>query len=126
VAPPGTVHLFFRWTGVGSGAPDEKRYPWPFPDTEWKGARVVIYNQNGNNVTELSRTLNGVDVGTLLSLGNNDPAGPFPFLFTDPTIIAVTTGDLIGYRFSSTVEAGTHVVVNFTSYFEFADGLWGF
>ena len=125
VNPPGSVHIPFRWIGQTGGAPAETRYVWPFPDTEWKGARVIIYTQNGNNISEVSRTLNGADVGQLLSLGNGDPPS-VPTTFIDLGIVAVTTGDLLGYRLSTTVTAGSHPIVNFTSYLEFADGLWGF
>ncbi len=123
--PPNDTFRPFRWVGNHGGAKAEQQYAWPFADTDWKGARVIIYTQNGNNTSEFSRQLNGVDVGTKLVLGNGDPPA-VPTVFLDLTIVAITTGDLIGIRMSTTVSAGAHSEINYTSYFEFADGLWGF
>ncbi len=120
------VEVPFRWIGQTGGAPDETRHVWPFDATNWKGHRVIIYNQNQFATTTWTRQLNGVDVGTALVLGANDPPGPFPVVFIDLSIVAVVKGDRVGFRWKSSVESGVHPVINATSYFEFADGLWGF
>jgi len=114
----------FRWIGIGGGAADETRFVWPFPDTDWKGARIIIYTKNGLGTATISRTVNGIPVGQTLSLGPAEP--PFvPTVFIDLTIVGITTGDLLGYEVTGT-PTGQFADVNFTSYFEFADGLWGF
>ncbi len=114
----------FRWNGQFGGTPAQTRYVWPFPDTEWKGGRIIIYTQNGLSTATITRTLNGLDVGQKLVLGAGDPPS-VPTVFIDLGIVAVTTGDLVGYR-KSGPSSGSLAEVNFTSYFEFADGLWGF
>ena len=114
----------FRWIGIGGGAKPETQFVWPFPDTDWKGARIIIYSKNGLGTATISRQVNGLDVGTKLTLGAGDPPS-VPTVFLDLTIVGITTGDLLGYEVTGS-PTGTFADVNFTSYFEFADGLWGF
>ncbi len=119
------IPTVFRWIGQTGGAKPETQYVWPFIDTNWLGSRFIIYTQNNNSTSEFTRQLNGVDVGQKLVLGNGDPPA-VPTVFLDLSIVAVTKGDLLGYRRSSTTGGSQKAIVNFTSYFEFADGLWGF
>ena len=75
----------FRWIGQTGGAKPETQYVWPFDNTNWLGSRIIIYTQNNNSTSQFSRQVNGVDVGQLLSLGNNEPpsghtAGRLSFL----------------------------------------------
>lgn len=118
------LDLHFRWNDQFGGTAPQTRYVWPFIDTDWKGSRFIIYTQNGLGTATITRTLNGVDVGQKLILGPGDPPS-VPTVFLDLTIVAITKGDLLGYRKSGTA-TGAFAEVNWTSYFEFADGLWGF
>jgi len=60
---PATTPKQFRWIGIGGGADPETRFVWPFIDTDWKGARIIIYTQNGLSTASISRTVNGLEVG---------------------------------------------------------------
>lgn len=117
-------HLHHRWIGQFGGTAPQTRYVWPFDDTDWKGGRIIIYTQNGLGTATITRTVNGLDVGQALILGPGDPPS-VPTVFIDLTIVPIVKGDLLGYKKSGTA-TGSKAEVNFTSYFEFADGLWGF
>ena len=130
---PAGLNIFIspRWIDeTETGSPGNIEFVWPFPvggggGSFWKGFKVIIYSKNGNGIATMSRVINGVDVGTTLTLGNGDPPA-VPTVFTDLVNIELFKFDKLSIRYSNTFPGSTAPKVNFISYFEFADGFWGF
>jgi len=103
-------------------------FNWPFNNTDWKGFKIIAWTQNQNGTVEMTRRVNGIDVGTLFSL-TSPPSEPpsVPTIFTDlGGPVPIVKGSRIGYRWKDTNRAGSDIFATFWSFMEFPDGLWGF
>ena len=128
-----TTGLFIspRWIDSGaSGSPGNIEWVWPFPvggggGSFWKGFRIIVYSQQGNGTAQMTRAVNGVDVGTALTLTLGEPV-TVPFTFIDLVNVEINKLDRLSIRIFQTFPLSTIPKVNFISYFEFPDGFWGF
>jgi len=129
------IYLSPRWieageTDFGGQPPNNIEWIWPFPfggggGSFWKGFRIIIYSQQGNGTATMSRSVNGVDVGTTLTLINNEPPA-VPTVFLDLVDVEIFKFDKLSIRINNTFTGSTIPKVNFISFFEFPDGFWGF
>lgn len=125
------VFLAPRWIDEGeSDTPGNIEWVWPFPTgggggSFWKGFRIFVYSKQGNGTAVMTRAVNGVDVGTSLVLQLGEPED-VPFVFTDLVNVEIFKFDRLSIRFAQSFPLSTIPKVNFISYFEFADGFWGF
>ena len=103
-------------------------WAWPFDNTDWKSFKVIMWTQNDLGNIQISRRVNGVDVGQTLSLTSPPPEPPFvPAIFTDVTVsVPVNKGDILNYRWKDTNRGQGDMFATVWSYMEFPDGLWGF
>ena len=127
---PNNINVFPnpRWAVNLTSDEGEAGFVWPFDATDWKGFRVVMWTQNQNGTINVTRRLNGVDVGQLLSLTSPPSEPPFvPTIFTDVTVaIPVVKGDVMSYRWRDSNRSGVDMFATCWSFMEFPDGLWGF
>ena len=120
-----------RWVmQEASGSPGNIEFVWPFPvggggGSFWKGFHIIVYSKQGNGTAVMTRAVNGVDVGTSLTLQLGEPAS-VPFDFIDLVNVELFKFDRLSIRIFQSFPLSTIPKVNFISYFEFADGFWGF
>jgi len=120
-----------RWVQQeASGSPGNIEWVWPFPvggggGSFWKGFRIIVYSQQGNGTAQMTRAVNGVDVGTALTLTLGEPV-TVPSTFTDSVNVQIFKFDRLSIRIFQSFPLSTIPKVNFISYFEFPDGFWGF
>ena len=87
-----------------------------------------MWSQNDLGNVQVSRRVNGVDVGQALNLTSPPPEPPFvPAIFTDITVsVPLNKGDILSYRWKDTNRGQGDIFATVWSYMEFPDGLWGF
>ncbi len=128
---PNNVNVFptLRWHPNGSSSVETRiDFVWPFDNTDWKSFKVLIWTQNDLGNIQISRRVNGIDVGQTLSLTSPPPEPPFvPTIFTDVTpAVGINKGDLLNYRWKDTNRGQDDMFATVISFMEFPDGLWGF
>ncbi len=122
------VFLPYRWHNRLSGFEGLSQFVWPFDNTDWKSYKVIMWSQNDLGNVQVSRRVNGVDVGQALNLTSPPPEPPFvPAIFTDITVsVPLNKGDILSYRWKDTNRGQGDIFATVWSYMEFPDGLWGF
>ena len=117
-----------RWSVNLTSDLGEAGYAWPFNGTQWLGFKIIAWTQNAQGTVEMTRMVNGVDVGQLFTLISPPPEPPaVPTIFTDTgPAVNISRGDVINYRWRDSNRAGSDIFGTFFSYFSFGDGAWGF
>jgi len=127
---PNNINVFpsIRWQSGLTSDEGEAGYVWPFDATDWKGFKIIFWRQNDLGNVQMTRRLNGVDVGQVVTLNSPPPEPPaVPTIFTDVTVsVPINKGDVLSYRWKDTNRGQDDIFATFWSYFEFPDGLWGF
>ena len=118
-----TGYTSLRWNPLGGSNIDDQATLWPFDNSDWKSFRVRALREDVSGVTTIQRQVNQVDVGSAIQFSSADT---FPVTKADDTIVAISLGDRLAYRFVDTTLSVPHSWLNIWSYIEFADGLWGF
>jgi len=126
---PDNINVFpnVHWDVNLQSDEGEAAFNWPFNNTSWKGFKIIAWTQNQLGTVEMTRRVNGIDVGTLFTLVSPPDEPPsVPTIFTDLVNVPLVKGSRISYRWKDTNRGQDDIFATFWSYMEFPDGLWGF
>ena len=116
-------YISLRWNPLAGSNIDDQATLWPFGNTDWKSFRVRSLRTDNDGTTTVRRQVNQVNVGSAIQFSSADT---FPVARADDTIIAINAGDRLAITYTDTDISAPQSWLNFWSYLEFADGLWGF